>query len=376
MEEMYRADSILLLAHLEKQSKGSLAAKAEVSAPTFRKVVAGQKPLMKNMAKALSTNEDYPSSFFSADIPEIPMYKLTYRHTSKTTMTELNSVGAEYSLLVHASRVLSHQAAVKPRLDWIDDLAPRNEIVSERQIETIAAGARERMGLQRSGCIPNVTRALERSGIIVAPLHSTTTNEISGQLHSDGVTCPDNAIKLPVIGYSPKPLAGDRERFTKAHELGHLILHHFRMPENYREAEREAHAFAGSFLMPLQNAKVLIHPQSRLSDFLRLKSVFGMSIASIIVRGYNAGIIDRSRRQSLFMQLSSRGWRKNEPGEVGLEVPTLFSLLIKQQYGNDAGRIDSFRAENELSTPFRYLDTWADGLTEQGAELGFASPSF
>lgn len=198
----------------------------------------------------------------------------------------------------------------------------------------------------------------------------------SAYLTSDGVTYPqvDNASR--VIGYRDTNGAGDRERFTKAHELGHLILHRYRIPEQYKNAEREAHLFAGAFLMPRRDALHVFSSTTMLSDFPKIKSQWGMSIASLITRGADVGAYSAERKRSLFIQLSARGWRKHEPVEVGTEHPLLLKQIIEKAYGDNNLRVDTFGIENELAVPFRYVDKWADGLTEQGAELGFSTLRF
>lgn len=65
--------------------------------------------------------------------------------------------------------------------------------------------------------------------------------------------------------YSSRPFAfiatdkanGIRNRFDAAHELGHIILHRNideqSFKENYKEVERQADLFAGSFLLPAES---------------------------------------------------------------------------------------------------------------------------
>lgn len=104
-----------------------------------------------------------------------------------------------------------------------------------------------------------------------------------------------------------------------------------------------------------------------------------MSISSMISRASNLGIIDADRTRSLQIQLSARGWRKEEPVHVGDEHPILLKQMIVAGYGDPADPnkgIDTFKAENSLNVPFRFLDQWADGLKEQGASMGFCSKTF
>jgi Zn-dependent peptidase ImmA (M78 family) len=140
--------------------------------------------------------------------------------------------------------------------------------------------------------------------------------------------------------------------------------------------ESEAHQFAGAFLMPLADAKVAMNSLSMLSDFMMMKSGWGISISALVSRARNAGIISYDRYRSLYMQISARGWRKQEPVEVGLEQPLLLKTMLSQKYGDTSGAINSFSVEKDLGIPFRYLDMWSGGLNEQGKEIGFRAKRF
>ena len=51
----------------------------------------------------------------------------------------------------------------------------------------------------------------------------------------------------PIFFVNPNPsMTGDRLRFNRAHELGHIVLHQSGGPET----EDEANRLAGEFLMP------------------------------------------------------------------------------------------------------------------------------
>lgn len=113
----------------------------------------------------------------------------------------------------------------------------------------------------------------------------------------------------------------DRKRLTLAHELGHLCLHTQDIGE---DVEAEANRFASEFLMPAD----VVKPQLRmvsLGKLLDLKRTWGVSMQALIERAYQLRTIDLKKRTSLYKQMSSRGWRKDEPGssELAAEVPQL-----------------------------------------------------
>ncbi|TCD53745.1 ImmA/IrrE family metallo-endopeptidase [Alloscardovia theropitheci] len=372
----FNLESLILLQQLEKVTKNDIATWGGVSLPTLSKILNRQKEAPDSLFERVSDNSGYPLEFFQRDTSIPPAYELTYRHTSRTTIQELNAIAAEYSLLSDVADTLAGKMNIKSKAGWIDQIAPKTESITHADIERLASLARQYMNLPAHGAVSNVTRALERCGIVVAPLHALTPDDADTKLSSDGVTHPLSNDELLSIGFKEDSNAGDRDRFTKAHELGHLILHKYRRLERYSEMEREAHAFAGAFLMPEDDAKTLINPNIMLSDFLQLKASWGISIAALISRGYDMNILSRDRWRSLYMQLSARGWRKTEPITVVKEKPLLLQQILQKEYGDKNGFIDSFTAEHELGIRFGYLDVWAGGLIEQGSELGYRARRF
>jgi hypothetical protein len=66
---------------------------------------------------------------------------------------------------------------------------------------------------------------------------------------------------------------------------------------------------------------------------LQGKATWGVSIQALIMRGYVVGNLSDSRKRSLYVQLTQRGWRKSEPVTVGQETPLLLGTLLTRQFG-------------------------------------------
>lgn len=117
----------------------------------------------------------------------------------------------------------------------------------------------------------------------------------------------------------------DRIRWTLAHEVGHLVLHR---EDTTDDMEREADAFAAEFLMP----ELLVRPELAnltLGKAVDLKRQWGVSVAALIQRAHQLGVLTDARRTSLFKQLSARGWRVREPAseEIAPEKPELLDHI-------------------------------------------------
>lgn len=374
---MYNPDRVILLRQVERMTQKALSEQAGISQATLSKIENHQVEFTEPVVMRISTAVDYPLTFFEGQAGPMAITSLTYRHTSSTSVGELNSIAAEYSMLCGVVDNLSATFHIRPKTMWLDKLAVHSDPDGD-DIERLAEKTREELGLPPNGNIGNLTRALERVGIIVAPIHGLTA-KLRARLNSDGVTMPAREDQLmPVIGYSARDNTGDRLRFTIAHELGHLLLHKYRKPDTYRDMEREAHRYAGALLMPREDARILLGDYFMLSDLMDLKATWGISIASMVSRASNLGLIGADRTRSLQIQINSRGWKKHEPVHVGDEHPILLKQIMQRRYATETsnGTVDSFAMEKELNVPFRYLDQWADGLRESGSEFGFETRRF
>ena len=134
-----------------------------------------------------------------------------------------------------------------------------------------------------------------------------------------------------LIGYFPGSRS-DRDRFTIAHELGHIVLHTHRPRTG--DAELEANLCASALLMPKSRAEQSLSMRLNLTDYARLKAIWGVSIQALIMRGSQLGLVSEGRKESLFKQLSARGWRRSEPVVVHPEQPLLLWRLIKSAFGD------------------------------------------
>lgn len=188
-----------------------------------------------------------------------------------------------------------------------------------REIEAFAAAARQLIGINPHKVVNNVTRCVERLGIVVTGLNLP---DLSARI--DGISSPsrtDDPFVIAVILDKP----GDRLRFSVAHELGHILLHTESRPVDREVREREADAFASAFLLPREPLLDELSPGLTLSGYARIKARWGVSIQAIIRRALDLKVIDRDRYRSLQVQLSTRGWRTDEPVEVPREMPAIAS---------------------------------------------------
>lgn len=145
----------------------------------------------------------------------------------------------------------------------------------------------------------------------------------------------------PVIAVSGR-WPGDRQRFTLAHELGHLLLAG-RLAEDIHE-ERACDRFAGAFLAPRQAVLQSLGAQRHGLEWQELyarKHEFGLSMAGWLQRARQCGVLSETAHLSMLKRFSAKGWRKNEPGEpLPQERPRMFAQLVyralSEQYLSEA----------------------------------------
>ena len=181
------------------------------------------------------------------------------------------------------------------------------------------------------GPIPDMTELLEERGIKVFKW------SLPGSV--DGLSCRVRRVRgedVPVVVCSTRKSL-ERQRFTIAHELGHLVLD---FPSTVSE-ERACHRFAGAFLAP---GHELIREVGRrrfnfgFGELIEVKHMFGISAAALVMRMRDLGIITETTLRDIFGGIGS-SWRTEEPRPLErTECPTRFRRLCLRAL-----------AENEIS---------------------------
>jgi Zn-dependent peptidase ImmA (M78 family)/transcriptional regulator with XRE-family HTH domain len=136
----------------------------------------------------------------------------------------------------------------------------------------------------------------------------------------------------PVVVLNPVKRDYYRQRFDVAHELGHLVMHSDAEPGG-RIVEDHANRFAAELLMPAAEIRDLL-PASMGGDawrtLARLKEQWGTSIQALLYRARWLGRLGEVSYRNAMATLTARGWRRNEPGLVGvLEQPSLLPRAVE-----------------------------------------------
>ena len=160
--------------------------------------------------------------------------------------------------------------------------------------------------------VPNLGQVLEDRGVKVL---ATKLSDIAGLMAH--VRCA-SGHSVPVVVVNSGDCA-EGQRFTIAHELGHLVL----SPGRKVGAEDAANRFAGAFLMPAEALWAEVGKRRSsigLGELFRLKPLFGVSVQALVNRCRDLGIFGPSLHKRLFREFDQRGWH-TPPYEEPLSRP-------------------------------------------------------
>lgn len=224
-------------------------------------------------------------------------------------------------------RVLSYGTMFNMIVSYLDTVLtlpevniPSISVDTADDIEKAAEACREKWGLYLDAPITNLTRTLERAGVVV------TTFE--------GVSEKVDAFSLvrgrPVIVRNMDKDSTSRARFDLAHECGHFVMHEG-IETGDPETETQAHRFASAFLLP-RGAFYREFPRTSQIDWramFKLKERWGVSVQAIVRRAYDLGMITAVQYRNANVYISRKGWKRGEPCEPKPEFPEIIPLAIQ-----------------------------------------------
>lgn len=224
----------------------------------------------------------------------------------------------------------------------------------EHELDEFALEVRQAADVTGDAAVPNVMRAAERLGCVVLPMQEELGRHLGMSTRADDV---------PVIRVSRAngSVPGDRQRFTTAHELGHLLLHSSCPPpessDQARIIERQAHRFASAFLLPGDPFLEDLDQSGRvtLSTLATLKERWGVAIKAMVVRLQQLARIDAEQARSLYKQISARGWNTGEPVFVGHERAIWLGRALEKRFPQGSPHS---RAAEEVGLGTDWFERW------------------
>jgi Zn-dependent peptidase ImmA (M78 family) len=175
------------------------------------------------------------------------------------------------------------------------------------------------------GPIPNIVEPLEDHSIVVVPMQNRSDEFMGLSVH-------EHKRALPPIMFFNGDAPADRVRWTIAHELGHIVLHHHQFAVS-EHCEDEADEFASEFLMPANEIRHHFSSRTDLNDLAQLKLHWRVSMQSLLSRALAVGRITKSQSTRMWKLISMYGYRRCEPNGFPLEQPGLLAEMVRVHIG-------------------------------------------
>lgn len=352
-DQLDRSESWLLtgerieaLCDLERMTRTSMGARLGVSQGYVSQLVNGARAVSPEFARRLASEFNVPVTFFERDDTPGHEAAVTYRKRSSTSIRDDKRIVRLYAT---AAKVW-HQAASSTRRPAAT-LPTAGE--AENDPEIAAELVRKRVGLGDGAPVKNMTRLSERLGVAVVDNLDPTN---AGARDHVGISRPAAMAPHPLVALADRP-PGGVARLTVGHELGHLIFDCDRpvpIAGSRSMEERRAYRFAGAVLVPADVMRDEVDERTPLRAFLRLKATYGVNVSALIQRAGDLKLISKDRKRSLFVQMSSQGWRRAEPGNIAQERPILFKQALERRWP----RMTITQAAEATGAPAKYLRAW------------------
>ena len=247
-------------------------------------------------------------------------------------------------------------------VDWVE-CRRYDSVANEAEIEARADALRDawRLGMDP---IPSLCELLEDKGIkVVEDDLPESINGLSCHVLRGGKPVAEAVVVSSRINV-------ERKRFTLAHELAHRIIRSTGNPAIGLEAA--INRFAGAFLIPSQCLQEEVGTnRHRITyyEIIRLKHMYGVSAASVLVRLGQVGVLPPATVKHAFATFA-RSWRKSEPepilphhGFAAFEKPRRFKRLVSRAVGEEL--ISPVRAATLLNQSLDSVEQQINGPTTQ-----------
>ncbi len=306
----FNAELLVLARDLHGFTQSDLALALNVSQGEISKIEAGIRPpsdeLLIRIAKLLKCPVEF---FFLTDpVRNFGSSCVYHRKRQSTPQKMLDQLLA----LVNKRRIQIKR--LLQSVEVTDNLFPRLDV------DDYAEGPAHIARMLRSawklppGPIHNLTDAIEGAGGLVLRCDFGTN-----KVDAFSQWLPD----LPPLFFINGPIPADRVRFSLAHEIGHIVMH--QLPTD--NMEREADQFAAELLMPSASIASDLAEIS-LPRLAALKPKWKVSMAALLKRSGDLGLIDSRRKDYLWFKMGSLGYRTKEPVVISHESPALLSEIV------------------------------------------------
>ncbi|MBL8164341.1 MAG: ImmA/IrrE family metallo-endopeptidase [Anaerolineae bacterium] len=315
MNASFNAEMLILAREVRGMTQTELAERSSIDQGRISRYEGGIKRIPLDEMQVLAKTLEFPMSFFARDGKRLAAETGDVFHRKRRSLSAVQQKQIDGLLNLYRMGVADLLNQIE--FDPLYTIPQCNLAEFDSNVDDVAAAVRAKWRIP-SGPINNMIAQLEEASCFVFA-------------HDFGTDLIDEAVQWieptpPIILVNTRS-PGDRLRFSLAHALGHLVLHHNQLP--HPQIEEEADKFAAAFLMPAEDIRPELTTVT-ISHLLNLKPYWKVSMQALIVRAKDIGEISERQYNSLFQMLSKYGYRKNEPFSLPTEIPQSITDLLNE----------------------------------------------
>lgn len=299
------------LLRLARERRGlfatELARRCGVTPQTVSNWESGTTTPAKRSVDQVAQTLGFPASFFfGVDIDPLSEGAATFRARSKIAARDKHVAQAAGTMAVELLKWIEERFEL-PDVDLPDFAGQDPDLVARLVRGEWMLGQRP---------IPNMIHLLESRGVAVLSL-AQDCRAIDAFSFWLG--------ERPIVLLNTMKTA-ERSRIDAAHELCHLLCHR---EETSKQEEKDADRFAGALLMPADDVYQHVGRSANLQNLISLKHRWGVSLAALVYRLHELGLITDWQYRILFIEISKRGYRTNEPRPIDRERSSVLAQVFE-----------------------------------------------
>ncbi len=313
MAQAINPNMILLAREARGLTQTELADKLQLHKANISRLEKGDTPVTEKILLGIAGATHFPPQFFLQQGGPIPV-NLSYRKRQQVPAKIISAINAQINIIRRQVQFITRALQLKP------PALPVYEVTEKQSPAQIASLLRKKWNVT----VPIIThccKLLEEKGIIICSFDFGTERVDSRSMLTDD--------EYPIILLNSSALA-DKQRFSLAFELGHLIMHTFCVVPHHRNINHEANGFAAEFLMP---AKEILHDFKEgitLPLLGELKRKWKVSMIALLYRADDLGLLTPNQKRYLLQQFNEQKIRRREPPQLDAqkEQPRLMQSLL------------------------------------------------
>ena len=340
---VFSGQRLVALRELRGDTQAALAAATGITASALSQAERGETALSAvNIAKVAEIFEVNPDAFVEVMEPDLEM-KPQFRHLRRTSIREQRKAERFCSATARVASLLRHWVIFPEPFSFTYGVNPEmqiDDVVAE--IDRAAGVTRSELGLPRNGAIGSkLIDQLEAGGVTVVRDPETDRN-------IDAYSAVVGHLPVIVLDGGEGSVWGSRQlqygaRTGAPCDAPRNLPH----PRHSHRRSAGAQVCRGISRAPRKAMQEVLPRDLNWSRYLRLKREWGMSIAALVRRAKDLGVIEDTMYTRAMKYQSARGWRRVEPGSTDRSLPA--PRLLRRAMAR--AQISSSRLANRAGLP-------------------------